>query len=143
MLLPFLNPNPTNPLEIEYAQTVTRKMGDVAKMALDDPLLSLTLDGVAQIGADVRLGHEAVQHIDPRPTAGVHHGEDLGLALSLQPLAAQSDLADLQSCISKGSVSHDDYLVALCSGFFGGVGTSPKCKMQNAKLGTEDGTIIL
>ena len=33
---PFLNPNPTDPLEIEYAQTVTRKMGDVAKMALDD-----------------------------------------------------------------------------------------------------------
>ena len=33
---PFLNANPTDPLEIEYAQTVTRKLGDVAKMALDD-----------------------------------------------------------------------------------------------------------
>ena len=33
---PFLNPNPTDPLEIEYAQTVTRKLADAAKMALDD-----------------------------------------------------------------------------------------------------------
>ena len=33
---PYLNANPTDPLEIEYAQTVKRKMGDVAKMALDD-----------------------------------------------------------------------------------------------------------
>ena len=33
---PNLNPNPTDPLEIEYAQTVKRKMGDAAKMALDD-----------------------------------------------------------------------------------------------------------
>ena len=33
---PFLNPDPTDPLEIEYAQTVTRKLADAAKMALDD-----------------------------------------------------------------------------------------------------------
>ena len=33
---PFLNPNPTDPLEIEYAQTVTRKFADAAKLALED-----------------------------------------------------------------------------------------------------------
>ena len=33
---PFLNPNPTNPLEIEYAQTVTRKFADAARLALAD-----------------------------------------------------------------------------------------------------------
>ncbi|MBQ8358396.1 MAG: hypothetical protein IJX37_00580 [Oscillospiraceae bacterium] len=33
---PFLNPNPTEPMEIEYAQTVKRKLADAAKLALDD-----------------------------------------------------------------------------------------------------------
>lgn len=33
---PFLNPNPTDPLEIEYAQFVKRKFADAAKLALDD-----------------------------------------------------------------------------------------------------------
>ena len=33
---PYLNFNPTDPLEIEYAQTVKRKFADAAKMALDD-----------------------------------------------------------------------------------------------------------
>ena len=33
---PFLNYAPTNPLEIEYAQLVTRKFADAAKLALDD-----------------------------------------------------------------------------------------------------------
>ena len=33
---PFLNYNPTDPLEIEYAQFVTRKFADAAKLALDD-----------------------------------------------------------------------------------------------------------
>ena len=33
---PFLNYAPTDPLEIEYAQTVTRKFADAAKLALDD-----------------------------------------------------------------------------------------------------------
>ena len=33
---PFLNYNPTEPLEIEYAQLVKRKFADAAKLALDD-----------------------------------------------------------------------------------------------------------
>ena len=33
---PFLNYAPTDPLEIEYAQTVTRKFADAAKLALND-----------------------------------------------------------------------------------------------------------
>ena len=33
---PFLNPNPTDPLEIEYAQLVTRKFADAAQLALAD-----------------------------------------------------------------------------------------------------------
>lgn len=33
---PFLNPNPTDPMEIEYAQTVKRKMADAARQALAD-----------------------------------------------------------------------------------------------------------
>ena len=33
---PFLNPNPTEPLEIEYAQTVKRKFADAAVLALAD-----------------------------------------------------------------------------------------------------------
>ena len=33
---PFLNVNPTDPLEIEYAQFVKRKFADAAKLALDD-----------------------------------------------------------------------------------------------------------
>ena len=33
---PFLNYNPTDPLEIEYAQTVTRKFADAAQLALQD-----------------------------------------------------------------------------------------------------------
>ena len=33
---PFLNYNPTEPLEIEYAQLVNRKFADAAKLALDD-----------------------------------------------------------------------------------------------------------
>lgn len=33
---PFLNYAPTDPLEIEYAQLVTRKFSDAAKLALDD-----------------------------------------------------------------------------------------------------------
>ncbi|MBR2937760.1 MAG: hypothetical protein IKB80_04625 [Oscillospiraceae bacterium] len=33
---PYLNPDPTDPLEIEYAQTVKHKIADAAKMALDD-----------------------------------------------------------------------------------------------------------
>ena len=32
---PFLNVNPTNPLEVEYAQLVKRKSADAAKMALE------------------------------------------------------------------------------------------------------------
>ncbi len=35
---PFLEPNPTEPLEIEYAQTVTHKMADAARLALADML---------------------------------------------------------------------------------------------------------
>lgn len=35
---PFLNPDPTEPLEIEYTQTVTRKMADAARLALADML---------------------------------------------------------------------------------------------------------
>ena len=33
---PFLNPNPTDPLEIEYAKFVTRKFADAAMLALAD-----------------------------------------------------------------------------------------------------------
>ena len=33
---PFLNPNPTEPLEVEYAQTVTHKLADAARLALAD-----------------------------------------------------------------------------------------------------------
>ena len=33
---PFLNANPTEPMEIEYAQTVKRKLADAAQMALAD-----------------------------------------------------------------------------------------------------------
>ena len=33
---PYLNPNPADALEIEYAQFVTRKFADAAKLALDD-----------------------------------------------------------------------------------------------------------
>ena len=33
---PFLNDNPTDPLEIEYAQTVRRKFADAARLALQD-----------------------------------------------------------------------------------------------------------
>ena len=33
---PFMNANPTEPLEIEYAQSVKHKMADAARMALDD-----------------------------------------------------------------------------------------------------------
>ena len=33
---PFLNHNPTEPLEIEYAQLVKRKFADAAKLAIDD-----------------------------------------------------------------------------------------------------------
>ena len=33
---PFLNPNPTEPLEIEYAQTVKHKLADAAVLALQD-----------------------------------------------------------------------------------------------------------
>ena len=33
---PFLNVNPTDPLEIEYAQFVKRKFADAARLALDD-----------------------------------------------------------------------------------------------------------
>ncbi len=33
---PFLNYNPSDPLEIEYARLVTRKFADAAKLALDD-----------------------------------------------------------------------------------------------------------
>ena len=33
---PFLNYNPTEPLEIEYAQLVKRKFADAAKLAIDD-----------------------------------------------------------------------------------------------------------
>ena len=33
---PFLNYNPTEPLEIEYAQLVTRKFADAAKLAMED-----------------------------------------------------------------------------------------------------------
>ena len=33
---PFLNPNPTDPLEIEYAQKVTHKLADAARLALVD-----------------------------------------------------------------------------------------------------------
>ena len=33
---PFLNPNPTDPLEIEYAKFVTRKFSDAAQLALND-----------------------------------------------------------------------------------------------------------
>jgi hypothetical protein len=71
-----------------------------AKMALDDPLLPFPFDGVAQVRADVRLGHEAVQHIDALLACGVHYGEDLGIALSLQPLAADGDLADAETGFS-------------------------------------------
>ena len=33
---PFLNANPTEPVEIEYAQTVKRKLADAAQLALND-----------------------------------------------------------------------------------------------------------
>ena len=33
---PFMNANPTEPLEIEYAQSVKHKMADAARMALED-----------------------------------------------------------------------------------------------------------
>ena len=71
-----------------------------AKVALQDPFLPILPNGITQVGADVGLGHEAVQNIHAAKTAGIHHsGHVLGGA-SLQPLTAQADLADPKAGIS-------------------------------------------
>ena len=77
-----------------------------AQMSLNDPLFPILADGVSHKGADVGLGHEAVQHVDARLTGGVYHRKDLLLALALQPLTAKRDLTDGQACISQLSVLH-------------------------------------
>ena len=77
-----------------------------AQMALNDPFLPVSLNGIAQVRTDVGLRHEAIQHVDACLAGGVHHGKDLGLAFSLQPLSSKGYLTDGQACVTKISILH-------------------------------------
>ena len=75
-------------------------------MPLNVPLFALALKRCADIRAHIRLGHPAVQNIDPLFRTVIDDGLDLLGAVPLEPFAAEADLADLQARFPKTSVTH-------------------------------------
>ncbi len=69
-------------------------------MPLDDPPVPSSLQCRPDIGTHIRLGHPAVQNIDPFFLAGINNFLYLLRIMPLQPFAAKSDLAHLKSCFS-------------------------------------------
>ncbi len=82
-------------------------------MSLDDPFLPPSLQRKPDIGADIRLGHPAVQNIDPFFFTGIDHLFYLFRVMPLQPLCPQTDLAHLKSRFSQCSVPH--FLLLPCA----------------------------
>ncbi len=77
-----------------------------AKMPLDNPLLPVALDGVANFGAHLWVGHPAVQDVDAIAFAPLDDGRDLFLVVALQPLGAQAYLTDLQAGAAQFPITH-------------------------------------
>ena len=75
-------------------------------MALDNPLLPVALDGVADFGAHLWVGHPAVQNVDAVAFAPLDDGCDLFLVVALQPLGAQAYLTDLQAGAAQFPITH-------------------------------------
>ena len=75
-------------------------------MPLDNPLLPVALDGVANFGAHLWVGHPAVQDVDAIAFAPLDDGRDLFLVVALQPLGAQAYLTDLQAGAAQFPITH-------------------------------------
>ena len=68
---------------------------DGAEMSLDDKLIPAFLQGNAQVITGRSLGHENVNVVDPLLLRRIHDGRTFFGGQAVEPLAAQSDLADL------------------------------------------------
>lgn len=76
-------------------------------MPLDDPLLPVSTDSVADLSAHLWVRHPAVQNIDAIAFTTLYDRLDLFFRVTFQPLRPQADLADLQAGVSQLSVPHE------------------------------------
>ena len=88
---------------------------DGAQMSLNDKLLPASLQGKAQISAGGSLGHENIDVIDAFFLRSVYNGAALPGGQAVEPLAAQTDLADTQSGAAQCPVFHAVLLSVLSS----------------------------
>ena len=75
-------------------------------MTLDEPAVPPSGEGRADVAADLRLAHPAVQDVDAQLVCAVDHGLAFRSVMALQPLRAEADLADHQAGFSESSVLH-------------------------------------
>ena len=77
-----------------------------AEMPLDDPVLAVAGDGVADHGADARVAHPAVEDVHALLAGRRHDGRDLLGALVLEPLPADADLGNPELRPAQPAVLH-------------------------------------
>ena len=76
-------------------------------VALDDPLLAVLLDGVADEAAHTRVAHPAIKDVDAVGACVVENGLGLiGSHVGRDPLSAEADLAHHKAGLAEGAVVH-------------------------------------
>ena len=80
-------------------------------MSLNDPFVPAVFDGISDIGADIWLGHPAVQDVDALFLTDVNDLFYLFCVVAFQPFASETDLTDIETCFSKCTVLHNVFLL--------------------------------
>ena len=75
-------------------------------MALNKPLPAVLLDSFSDDVSRFRIGHPAVQNVDPLRSSIMNQLDALLFRMALQPFSAETDLADLKVCFSKSPCFH-------------------------------------
>ena len=80
-------------------------------VSLNDPFVPAVFDGISDIGADIWLGHPAVQDVDALFLTDVNDLFYLFCVVAFQPFASETDLTDIETCFSKCTVLHNVFLL--------------------------------
>ena len=79
-------------------------------MPLNIPLAAVLPNALADDISGLRVCHPAVQNVDPLRGRIANQVDAFRLRMALQPLAAESDFADLQSRFAQSSIVHLSFL---------------------------------
>ena len=71
-----------------------------ADMALNKPLAAILLDSFSDDVSRFRIGHPAVQNVDPLRSSIMNQLDTLLFRMALQPFSSKTDLTDLKLCFS-------------------------------------------